>query len=132
LSSSRCSVVCAAARDAVVDSDLRALRHALTDPASRPHHDTTLQLLEHQAIAQQRRPGELTDGVTLRMAGFGLRDASHALLAAATACEHHPRAPSPVRADALRAVLSDIQTQAAGQTLDPPAVRGRAELDLSW
>jgi hypothetical protein len=29
-------------------------------------------------------------------------------------------------------MLRGIQTQAAAQTLDPPAVRGPADVDLSW
>jgi hypothetical protein len=109
-----------------------AVHLALTDPASRPRHDATLRFVARQAIAAQRRRGRPDRGVTLRLDHSSLRDICRALLDAATAYEHHPRTPSPSHADALRGMLRGIQTQAAAQTLDPPAVRGPADVDLSW
>jgi hypothetical protein len=110
---------------------LDAVQHALTHPLGRPGHDATLRFLARQAIAAQRRR-RLDHGIALRLDHNSLRDISRALLDTATAYEHHPRTPSSATADALRGVLRRIQTQAATQTLDPPAVRGPAEIDLAW
>jgi hypothetical protein len=110
---------------------LNAVHHALTHPLGRPGHDATLRFVARQAIAAHRRR-QLDRGVALRLDHNSLRDISRALLDTATAYEHHPRTPSPAHADALRGILRRIQTQAATQTLDPPTMRGPAEVDLSW
>lgn len=112
-------------------TELHAVRHVLTDPASRPPHSTTLRFVERQTMARQRRPGGLAAGIMLRLNYGNLHDIRHALLNGATAHEHHPATPSPARADTLRAVLRNIQLQAAGQTIGPPRLTAPDDLGLS-
>ena len=115
----------------LTQTELHALRHVLTNTASRPPHDTTLLSVERQSMARQRRPGGLTGGVMLRLDYGNLHDIRHALLNGATAHEHHPSTPSAVRADGLRTLLRTIQSQAAGQTIGPPRLSAPDDLGLA-
>jgi hypothetical protein len=112
-------------------ADLAALDHALANPASRLQRDATRRFVEDQVMAQLRRSGSLNRGVSLRLNYSNIADVSQVLLAAATAHEFHPDRPSPGHADALRAVLRSIQTQAAAQTFGSASAHEPVDVDAS-